>query len=292
MAWPEGVKVISWDPAQLRHLFGPNAVAAPPAVTSSPYVRHFTGATSPDEEIRLSIGDCDLATRARTLCAIVRVPEAPGEGYGIFSIMEKEAFLPYGGQLEINSEGKLQVSGSPSTDISESAIFTFDNNWKFIAAVYPLEGKPTFYVYDFTTEEWAESQSTTENATFKAAPEGVVVFGRATDWQLEGDMAAVGVYPSAKSKAQLEALVAVAELIDWDNTAPAGLWFLSQGMITTPVEDRTTGDADEVSRVGTEVITGPPPIPYGVAAETVIEKEVIKEGAAPPSTHQLIPRGM
>jgi hypothetical protein len=171
----------------------------------------------------------------------------------------------------------------------------FDDHWRLIVVT---EGD--FWVYDFTDQQWDNDGEGLVGAlgTLFLDSDGLFVFGQDDGGTrpLGLDIAAAAVWPTEVSGANIKSLVAVDELRRWADVddgqiqlkTPVAAWMFGQTNISTEVEDITGNGADQTSRSGTRVLLEPPPITYGRDVETV----TVKEGTPPPSTGQLVPRGM
>lgn len=147
-----------------------------------------------------------------------------------------------------------------------SAAITFSSTttWN-IVAVTKTSGTttPRFHLKDIATGAWTHSDggATCTNASAGGSG-GFIDIGEAADTDdLNARVALAGLWTTALSDVQVEALVTNKNTSDWTGhaVAPTAVWQLNQAAVTTSVNDLTANAVNQSARNGTSVVTGDDP---------------------------------
>ena len=128
--------------------------------------------------------------------------------------------------------------------------------------------KPKYYRHKFSTSAFTAAEGSAL-ANFGSVTGGSVHFGNFQGEKFfKGIIAAVGIWSSVLTEAQVKALKEVTYLSQWKSfeVAPSGLWFFNQGSVSEEVTDQTGNGANQSGRSGTSVVAEEPPIPFEAAS--------------------------
>lgn len=202
----------------------------------------------------------------RTFAAIVRKVGTIGSlGQVIIGL---NASGDVGGGFAVSGvSGRLMLSIDGDTAQSEST-FTVDaaNNWVFVASSKvsgTAAARHHKYVYD--TNTWTHQNG---GSSIGDGSLGATVTCEIGAWAdgfdyYEGDIAAVVVFPTVLTDAQVESLPY--SLMTWHSMNPAAGWLLDQSNVTQKIVDFPGGGANEVAITGTSVSTSSVPgFTYGL----------------------------
>lgn len=143
------------------------------------------------------------------------------------------------------------------------------NVW-YLIVVRKAQGTatPRFSLYNFTSGLWTH-QAGASSMTDWASPgtDGSIRFTYETETDnLDGRIAARAAWanalpwsPDAAGDTALEAAGLQTSLQNWLTSDPSALWAFNQSSIATPVSDLTGSGANQLSIVGTTVVTGDDP---------------------------------
>lgn len=239
--------------------------------------RFFDGS---DDVIRWSIGGLTGITAACTMAAILKRSSASTFDHIIGLHSSGGTVQPW---FEITDADLLQFGHQSATAASSFTVMTTDNWVLAVVAKASGTATPRFHKYVYSTDAWTHSDGDASISNGSAPGAG----GYAEiAWQgfdvYHGDIAAIGIWPTNLSDAQIENLGH--SLAGWWAVQPSALWLLDQSAITQNVPDMSGGGANQSAITGTTVSTSVPGFSYGAPAGLWSV-----ESAAPPPAADPLP---
>jgi hypothetical protein len=115
-----------------------------------------------------------------------------------------------------------------------------------------------YHKYVFDTDTWTHANSAgTVDDDDNTCDRAETRFQETAGWVFQGRYAVMGVWGSALSDVNLEALTT--QYTDWVAATPMALWRFDQGATTTAIDDQTAGGADQTALTGSTVVDDPVP---------------------------------
>lgn len=229
-------------------------------------VRKWTN--SPASQIVAALGQVPLASPV-TVAALIKY-----EKDGSILVIENEAGETLEGQLFGINVGTLILLGK------EAGVKPPKEGWVLVAGTKAAgEAKVRLHMYVFSTRKW-EHKEGSENVVGNLKGNKARLGGKLNAvGPFGGSMAAVGVWNSVLTDAQVEALVEAGSLENWrtaGGSKPVALWLFNQPLVSVAVKD-IIGSSNEISHTETTVVTESPPIPYKTKLIKVLSSGGVQE---------------
>ncbi len=240
-----------------------------------------------DDYIEAPIGGANV-TGDLTFAALVR-SNASGEFSPIYGQRDAADTAANRSGLEIAIGNGLQIRTNNTASIAPSITVVPADGWVLVAVTKAAGSTfPRFHAWKAAGGWTHEDYAVIPRPDPTSCAGGNVEFARLGASATLGDLdlAVAGVWTSALSDGNVEALLTNRATQDWANLSPAALWDFGQASVATPVAD-LIGAADESAIVGTTVITNGPIISgtvwtYGIAlSETPTPGGATAGGNAP-----------
>lgn len=173
----------------------------------------------------------------------------------------------------------LLVLGSSGGEATSTLTVLTSSSWVLVAVTKASgSATPRFHRLVYSTNVWTH-EAGSGAITDGGSPGAGGTFR--TAWQtgdlFQGDIAAIGIWPSALSDSQVEALAY--SLAHWHAVAPQAMWVFDQSATMQSVLDWTGGGANQSSLTGTAVATTSVPV-LGYGASPVAVSNVITAAPA------------
>lgn len=164
--------------------------------------------------------------------------------------------------VQLNPSNNL-IIGSGGGEESSMFTTTTSDGWCLLAVTKASgSATPRFHRYVYSTNTWTHQDGGSSIDNGSSPGSGGTY---RTAWQtgdlFNGDLAAVGIWDTPLSDAQIECLAH--SLMQWYGMSPKAFWLFDQSSTTQPVMDLTGGGANQSSLTGTTVATLGAPIGYG-----------------------------
>ena len=220
-------------------------------------VRVFDGV---DDFITCAIGGLSTQTGGPITIAAIIKKNANGSFQAFIALNTTAAAQLIATGVQGSNLGYTFTGGSDDANGAATPTYVIADGW-VIYAMTKASGAvaPRFHKCVLSTGVWTHTSSAETNSD-GAAPgaSGQVMFGAKNNIGdfFNGRMALAGIYPTAKSDPQLEAMSAT--LQSWIDAGPTGLWPLTQADVGDGVTD-IVGTSNQSAIVGTTVATGDDP---------------------------------
>jgi len=259
-------------------------------------VRQFDGV---DDDIRHTVGSV-LADMEYGTVALLFKPQPPlGDWHAPLTIAYDDRSTS--GNFYIYEDGNsayLGIWSERAGDGDEIQLGPF-NRW-YLVVVYkePTVGPAHISFYDYVTEQWSHDDTKNFWEWWAVGPGGIIQRSDTDaddDGHFRGLLAVQAMWVNRDafgSNEDVEAAGLEESLQAWFDAEPDALWAFNQGSAADPVND-LVGDAHQITRVGTVVVTGddPPGFDWGdeeevpeLTATLAVELNLAGDAATPPAT--------
>lgn len=214
---------------------------------------------SASDEIQLAIDASSGTTFAPyTVMSIIRIVSSSSSRTILSAETSDGTIRSY---FYVNGSGALELDNTTAGFSTSSLPVNSDDGW-VIAGYTKASGSvaPRFHRCYMSSTTWSHSDG--NNSPGSPSSPGVGghwAIGFAPGEGMNGDIAAIAVYPTVLSDVQIETLMASYD--NWVGLSPTMMVILDQASIATPLVD-LINDADQTSISGTAVSVGSPPIAF------------------------------